>query len=52
MRHADEAVRAGQLQLPVHSTGGSHEKPAMRPARLNDVNDVDNDREVRRCCAG
>ncbi|KVF60470.1 hypothetical protein WJ15_21575 [Burkholderia cepacia] len=26
MRHADEAVRAGQLQPPVHPTGGSHEK--------------------------
>ncbi|KVL14707.1 hypothetical protein [Burkholderia sp. MSMB1826] len=27
-------------------------KPAMRPARLNDVNHVDDDKEFRRCCAG
>ncbi|WP_185658174.1 MULTISPECIES: hypothetical protein [unclassified Burkholderia] len=37
---------------PRNRSAEAMKKPAMRPARLNDVNDVDDDKEFRRCCAG
>jgi hypothetical protein len=47
------------MRYARYRAGGPHErsaeamkKPALRLARLNDVNHVDDDKEFRRCCAG